>query len=44
MKMSFMILEIWLFGFGKVLKTFSKEFIRTLNVGTCMALTYSDVF
>ena len=29
-KMCFIVLEIWLFGFGKVLETFLKEFVRTL--------------
>ena len=30
MKMRFMVLEIWLFGFGKVLEMFLEEFVRTL--------------
>jgi len=30
MKMRFMVLEIWLFGFGKVLEVFLEEFVRTL--------------
>ena len=32
-KMSFMVLEIWLFGFGNVLEIFLKEFLRTLSSG-----------
>ena len=30
MKMSFMVLEIWSFGSGKVMEIFVKEFVRTL--------------
>ena len=30
MKMSFMVLEIWLFWFGKVLKFFLKDFVQIL--------------
>ena len=30
MKMSFLALEIWSFGFGKVIDIFLKEFVRTL--------------
>ena len=30
MKMSFLVLEIWLFGDGKVLEIFLKEFVRTM--------------
>ena len=32
-KVSFMVLEIWLFGFGNVLEIFLKEFLRTLSSG-----------
>ena len=31
MKMSFMVLEIWSFGFGEVMEIFLREFIRILN-------------
>ena len=32
MKMGFMVLEIWLFGFGNVLEIFLKEFVRTMFI------------
>ena len=32
MKMGFMVLEIWLFGFGSVLGIFLKEFVRTMFI------------
>ena len=31
MKMSFMVLEIWLVGFAKVLENFVKTFVLALN-------------
>ena len=31
MQMSFMVLEIWLFGFQKVLEILLKELVRTLS-------------
>ena len=31
MKMSFMVLEIWSFGYGKVMEIFLKEFVQTLK-------------
>ena len=30
--MSFMVLEIWLFGVGKVLEICFKDFVRTLGI------------